>query len=72
MTQLDDKINQHFAGLVVRKDLVKSIKEQRHRSVYVLEYLLRRYATADDSINSGIETVKEILAKHYVHHQQAA
>ena len=24
MSQLDDKINQHFAGLVVRKDLVKA------------------------------------------------
>ena len=26
MSELDDKINQHFAGLVVRKDLVKAVK----------------------------------------------
>ncbi|MCC7337731.1 MAG: BREX system Lon protease-like protein BrxL [Pirellulaceae bacterium] len=73
MTQLDDKINQHFAGLVVRKDLVKSIKGNAIVPSYVLEYLLGQYcATADeDSINSGIETVKEILAKHYVHRNEA-
>ncbi len=40
---------------------------------YVLEYLLGQYcATADEeSIKSGIETVKEILAKHYVHRSEA-
>ena len=39
----------------------------------MLEYLLGQYcATNDpDSIESGIETVKEILAKHYVHRNQA-
>ncbi len=26
MTPLDQKINQHFQGLVVRKDLVKTVK----------------------------------------------
>lgn len=73
MTQLDDKINQHFAGLVVRKDLVKALKGNAIVPSYVLEYLLGQYcATADeDSINSGIETVKEILAKHYVHRNEA-
>jgi ATP-dependent Lon protease len=40
---------------------------------YVLEYLLGQYcATSDeDSIQTGIETVKEILAKHYVHRNEA-
>ena len=33
MTALDDKINEHFAGLVVRKDLVKDGQGQRHRAV---------------------------------------
>ncbi len=40
MTQLDDKINQHFAGLVVRKDLVKAVKGNAIVPTYVLEYLL--------------------------------
>ncbi|WP_366929567.1 BREX system Lon protease-like protein BrxL [uncultured Thiohalocapsa sp.] len=40
---------------------------------YVLEFLLGQYcATSDEvSIQSGIQTVKEILAKHYVHRSEA-
>ena len=73
MTALDDKINKHFEGLVVRKDLVKAVKGNAIVPSYVLEYLLGQYcATSDeDSINSGIETVKDILAKHYVHRNEA-
>ena len=60
MSRLDDKINRHFEGLVVRKDLVKAVKGNAIVPSYVLEYLLGQYcATADpDSIHSGIETVK--------------
>lgn len=73
MTPLDNKINEHFAGLVVRKDLVKAVKGNAIVPSYVLEYLLGQYcATSDEaSIQSGIETVKEILAKHYVHRNEA-
>lgn len=73
MSILDDKINQHFPGLVVRKDLVKTVKGNAIVPSYVLEYLLGQYcATNDeDSIQSGIQTVKEILAKHYVHRNEA-
>jgi len=73
MSRLDDKINKHYAGLVVRKDLVKTVKGNAIVPSYVLEYLLGQYcATNDeDSINSGIETVKEILSKHYVHRNEA-
>ena len=73
MSKLDNKINEHFAGLVVRKDLVKTVKGNAIVPSYVLEYLLGQYcATNDeDSINSGIETVKEILSKHYVHRNEA-
>lgn len=40
---------------------------------YVLEYLLSQYCTTSDpaTIESGIETVKQILAKHYVHRNEA-
>lgn len=73
MSILDDKINENFAGLVVRKDLVKTVKGNAIVPSYVLEYLLGQYcATNDeDSINTGIDTVKEILAKHYVHRNEA-
>jgi len=73
MSQLDDKINQHFAGLVVRKDLVKAVKGNAIVPSYVLEYLLGQYcATNDDAtIETGIETVREILRKHYVHRNEA-
>jgi ATP-dependent Lon protease len=73
MKQLDQKINEHFPGLVVRKDLVKLVKGNAIVPSYVLEYLLGQYcATSDEaSIQSGIETVKEILRKHYVHRSEA-
>ena len=37
---LDDLLNRHFAGRVVRKDLTKLVKEGANVPVYVLEYLL--------------------------------
>lgn len=73
MTQLDSKINTHFGGLVVRKDLVKTVKGNAIVPSYVLEYLLGQYCATDDelSIETGIDTVKEILARHYVHRNEA-
>lgn len=73
MTPLDQKINDHFPGLVVRKDLVKLVKGNAIVPSYVLEYLLGQYcATSDEeSILSGIETVKEVLRRHYVHRNEA-
>ena len=73
MSALDDKINEHFSGLVVRKDLVKTVKGNAIVPSYVLEYLLGQYcATSDEaSIQTGIETVKEILKKHFVQRNEA-
>lgn len=73
MTALDQKINTHFPGLVVRKDLVKAVKGNAIVPSYVLEYLLGQYCATDDedSIQTGISTVKEILRKHYVHRNEA-
>jgi ATP-dependent Lon protease len=73
MNGLDQKINVHFPGLVVRKDLVKTVKGSAIVPSYVLEYLLGQYcATSDEAtIQTGIETVKEILARHYVHRNEA-
>ncbi|WP_430228642.1 BREX system Lon protease-like protein BrxL [Nitrosomonas communis] len=73
MNELDQKINTYFPGLVVRKDLVKTIKGNAIVPSYVLEYLLGQYcATSDEAtIQTGIQTVREILAKHYVHRNEA-
>ena len=65
---LDDKINEHFAGAVVRKDLVKAVRGNAVVPSYVLEYLLGQYAASDDeaTIQTGIDSVRRILATHYV------
>ena len=70
---LDKKINQHFAGLVVRKDLVKAVKGNAIVPSYVLEYLLGQYAASDDeaTIQAGIDSVRKILADHYVQRNQS-
>ncbi|MGN0894436.1 MAG: anti-phage BREX system Lon protease BrxL, partial [Succinivibrio sp.] len=73
LSSLDQKINQVFAGCAVRKDLVKEIRGNAIVPSYVLEYLLGQYCTTsdEDSIQSGIQSVKEILSQHYVHKNEA-
>ena len=70
---LDSKINETFPGLVVRKDLVKSIRSNAPVPGYVLEYLLGMYCATDDeaTIADGIEQVREILRVHYVNRNEA-
>ena len=70
---LNQKINLHFSGKVVRKDLTKTIKGNSVVPTYVLEYLLGQYCATDDeaSIQSGIERVKKILAEHFVHRKES-
>lgn len=73
MNELDKQINEAFAGLVVRKDLTKVVKGNAIVPTYVLEYLLGQYCATDDddAIQSGIERVKSILGKHFVHRNEA-
>ena len=73
MTELDRKINEAFPGLVVRKDLTKLVKGNAIVPTYVLEYLLGQYCATDDedTILSGVDRVKDILAAHYVHRNEA-
>lgn len=72
-SELDRKINRLFPGVVVRKDLVRTIKGNAIVPSYVLEYLLGQYAASDDedTIQAGIDTVRKILAVHYVHRNQS-
>ena len=72
-SDLDYKINLLFPGVVVRKDLVKAVKGNAIVPSYVLEYLLGQYAASDDeaTIQAGIDTVRKILAEHYVHRSES-
>jgi len=73
MGDLNSKINQYFAGKVVRKDLTKLVKGNAVVPTYVLEYLLGQYCASDDEsiISEGIERVKGILSQHFVHRDEA-
>ena len=72
-SSLDDLLNQHFAGKVVRKDLTKLVKEGANVPVYVLEYLLGNYCASSDPavIEDGLATVKNVLADNYVRPDEA-
>jgi ATP-dependent Lon protease len=72
-TEIDDLLNRHFAGKVVRKDLTKLVKEGANVPVYVLEYLLGSHCATDDemTIQDGLKTVKKILAENYVRPDEA-
>ncbi len=73
MNELDTLACEHFPGLAVRKDLVRRIKNGAVVPTYVLEYLLAQYcATADDeTVEAGIGSVNDILARHYVQRSDA-
>jgi len=70
---LDEKINEHFPGRVVRKDLTAKVKGNAVVPTYVLEYLLGQYCATDDeaSIEKGVENVRKIINRHYVHREEA-
>lgn len=73
MKDLDIKLNKHFLGKVVRKDLTKLVKGNAIVPAYVLEYLLGQYCATDDSetIKEGVESVKNIISSHFVHREES-
>ena len=73
MDELSTKLNMHFAGKVVRKDLTQKLKQGANVPIYVLEYLLGMYCATDDddSINEGVERIKNILADNFVRPDEA-
>ncbi|NJC28500.1 BREX system Lon protease-like protein BrxL [Neolewinella antarctica] len=73
MTPLDQQINAAFPGKVVRKDLTSLVKGNAVVPTFVLEYLLGQYCATDEeeTIRQGVETVKKILARHYVHREES-
>ena len=73
MNHIDEKLNEYFGGKVVRKDLTKLVKGNAVVPTYVLEYLLGQYCATNDeaTILEGVETVKKIISKHFVHRDEA-
>ena len=71
--EIKEKLRNHFDGKIVRKDLTKKIKEGANVPVYVLEFLLGQYCSSDDPevIESGVQTVKRILADNFVRPDEA-
>ena len=65
---LDDRVNQIFAGKVVRKDLVRKVKVGANVPVFVLEYLLGKYCASSDeiAIQTGLQVVNDTLADNYI------
>jgi ATP-dependent Lon protease len=65
---IDQKANSVFAGKVVRKDLVRKVKEGANIPVFVLEYLLGKYCATDDpaAIEAGLRVVDATVAENCV------
>jgi ATP-dependent Lon protease len=70
---LDSKVNEVFAGRVVRKDLVRKVRVGVNVPVFVLEYLLGKYcASADEmAIQLGLKVVNDTLADNYIRPDEA-
>jgi ATP-dependent Lon protease len=65
---LDSKVNKHFAGRVVRKDLVRRVKVGANVPAFVLEFLLGKYCASSDpmAIAMGLQVVNDTLRDNYI------
>lgn len=68
MDRLDIKLNEYFAGKVVRKDLLHQIKKAVNVPSFVLEFLLSRYCASEDpeEVEEGKKAVLQTIEKSYV------
>lgn len=68
MDELDQTANEVFPGLVVRKDLLRRMRSAFGVPAFVIEFLLGKYcaSTDEDTINEGLEFVRETLSSKYV------
>lgn len=68
LDDLDKLANEVFPGLVVRKDLLRRMRSAFGVPAFVIEFLLGKYcaSTDEDTINEGLEFVRETLASKYV------
>jgi ATP-dependent Lon protease len=65
---LDLKLNEHFDGKVVRKDLLHRIKKGTNVPTFVLEFLLAKFCASNEQaeIDAGLEAVLATLQDNYV------
>jgi ATP-dependent Lon protease len=68
MDELDQTANEVFPGLVVRKDLLRRMRSAFGVPAFVIEFLLGKYCASTDeqTINEGLEFVRETLSSKYV------
>ena len=68
MDELDQTANEVFAGLVVRKDLLRRMRSAFGVPAFVIEFLLGKYcaSTDEETIKEGLEFVRETLSSKYV------
>src|ERR1017187_8941491 len=73
MPELDRKAASVFAGKVVRKDLVRTVKVGANVPVFVLEYLLGKYCATDDpiAIEAGLNVVYNTISSNFVRPDEA-
>ena len=64
LDNLDHLANEAFPGLVVRKDLLRRMRSAFGVPAFVIEFLLGKYcaSTDEETINEGLEFVRETLA----------
>jgi ATP-dependent Lon protease len=68
LDDLDRLANEAFAGLVVRKDLLRRMRSAFGVPAFVIEFLLGKYCASmdDEAIREGLEFVRETLSTKYV------
>src|ERR1035441_4266856 len=68
LDELDQIANEVFPGLVVRKDLLRRMRNAFGVPAFVIEFLLGKYCSSTDeqTINEGLEFVRETLSSKYV------
>jgi len=68
LDDLDRLANEAFSGLVVRKDLLRRMRDAFGVPVFVIEFLLGKYcaSTDEEAIREGLEFVRETLSSKYV------
>jgi len=73
VASFNDRLQTHYEGKIVRKDLLHKIKKGTNVPTFVLEYLLAKYCASTDQleIDAGLKAVLETLQENYVRPDEA-
>ncbi len=68
LDELDRLASEAFPGLVVRKDLLRRMRNAFGVPAFVIEFLLGKYCASTDEevIREGLEFVRDTLSRKYV------